>query len=220
VRTEPPPQPRRHPILAVVGGAFVCFVTLVLLVLFSPTDRRVSAVQFYAFLIAAVALPIVIGSWLLRVGWSAFSGWRLRNLLAVRRGEFWRRAATTTYAALRLTRPRLMTSPFRRLELALLIGGVEFVLAPKHLRWIGVLLGWTGYTLADPLISSRRPHWWINLLKSIAGCLILFLTAGIVTEVDDLGDASMVFILPLLIYPFTLGASAIIRLLWGLPEEE
>ena len=113
-----------------------------------------------------------------------------------------------------------MSSPLRRMELALLIAALNFVLAPKQVRWPGILFGWLGYALADPLISSRQRGWWVNIIQSLVGFVVLALTAGFISEVDDLGEASMIFVMPLMVYPFALGASAIIRLLWGLPGQE
>jgi hypothetical protein len=210
---------RLRPILAVAGGLVVFVAIFVLLVIASPTGSRAPESELYVFFLAMIALPLIVGRWIWR-GCPGLAEWRWRSLLAIGRLDFWRRAASKTYAGLALSRPRLLSSPFRRMELALLIAALNFVLAPKHVRWPGIFFGWLGYAFADPLISSRQRGWWLNFILSLVGFLVLALTAGFISEVDDLGEASMIFVMPLMVYPFALGASAIIRLLWGLPGEE
>jgi len=144
----------------------------------------------------------------------------MSRFLAFSRLDFWRRTAGRTVAALALTRPRLLASPFRRLELALLVTVLGVVLAPRGARSIGIFLAMTVFAIVDPLISARRPGWWLNAIKSLVSFAFLFMTAAAIGEVDKIGEAGMIYIAPLMAYPFAVGLSAIVRLLWGLPGEE
>jgi hypothetical protein len=214
------PTRRRRPFLAFVGGVLLVFAFLLLLVVVVPVGPRMLDAGALAFSFVMIAVPMGIGYWLLRLGAPDLTASLTARLLAIGRLDSWRRAAARIQSALALTRPRLLASPFRRLELALLVTVLGYLLAPRGARSIGIFVAMSVFALADPLISARRPGWWLNAIKSLVSFAFLFMAAAVIGEVDKIGEAGMVFIAPMMAYPFAVGLSAIIRLLWGLPGEE
>ena len=107
------PTRRRRPLLALVGGALLVFTVLLLLLIIVPIGPPLPDATAYVFSFAAVALPAGMGYWLLRLGAPDLAESLKARLFALGRVDAWRRAATRTYGALALTRPRLLASPLR-----------------------------------------------------------------------------------------------------------
>ena len=109
------------------------------------------------------------------------------------------------------TRASLAGSSFRRVLFGLVISIVVYIVAPRGGKGLGVLVMMSIYSVADPVINMSRPHWWRNALKSFGSFLLLVLATAFVS--DDLGEASMLFMLPVFVFPIALGITGLIRFL-------
>jgi hypothetical protein len=159
--------------------------------------------------------PVLLGIWLMHRAAPSWLAMPAGVTTALGSTAFWRTVpGRITHA---FSYQRLAASPIRRAVLGVLIAAGAFAVAPRGARWVGILAAFTIYAFADPVINAFRSRWWLNTAKSLAGFLMLFAVAAIVSELDDLGEAGMVFVLPLMVYPFAVGISGVIRLLWFHP---
>lgn len=208
-------SPRRtRPFVAVLGGVFTVAGALLLpfVIAVTHTSRRSSPDidMFSSAVVVAVlgVLPLALGLWLLHVGVpTLFRGFSGQRSAASRE-----RPAGALKRALGMLRPRRSDSPVSRVVLALALAGVAYIVLPEGARWLGIFVAFTGYALGDPLINAFNPHWWINTLLSLLGFIGLFVVAGLIGEIDEAGETGMLFMAPLMAYPFAIGISGLIRL--------
>jgi hypothetical protein len=202
-------RPRR--LIAAAPGALLALagaLVLMLLVVSPPQDTGT-----FLFGVLVFALPsLMLGLGLLHFGWPSLLPQVKTRLVRLGRLDVWRHALRQTARA--FAPAKLSASPLRRAALALSIAILGYYLAPRGARSVGVFAAITAYSIADPVINTLRSHWWVNAIKSLAGFIVLFIASGLIADADRIGEAGMIFMLPLMIYPVALGLSGLIRFIW------
>jgi hypothetical protein len=210
----PAPARHRRPLVALLGGIFAFFGALFLPfalgLVGEPTPPTPGpAPQFVVDAIAVFivsVLPITLGLWMVHRGAPGLPR-RIMNSLASTLGSAF-------------SRQRLVASPLRRAVLAFLICLIGAIILPRGAKWGPIFVALVWYSFVDPLTIAMGTRWWINAGKSFAGWLLLFVMAAAMGEIDKMGEAGMVFVLPMMVYPFALGISGLIRLVrWNLPPK-
>jgi hypothetical protein len=207
--SEPARTRPRRLIAAVPGGILALASALMLLLLAASPPPDASLVVFIA---VVTALPLALGLWLLHYGWPSLLPAAKLRLARLGDASFW--AGTVRYVAGAFAPADMKASSFRRTAVALAVGVLGFYVTPRGARSAGIFFAYVAYSLADPIINAFRPRWWLNAAKSLLGYVALFVASVIIAEVDDIGEAGMIFMLPMMIFPVTLGVSALIRFLW------
>jgi len=70
-----------------------------------------------------------------------------------------------------------------------------------------------GFAVLDPALNVTRSSWWWGALASVIVWIVLLsVLVGVADSLQNLGDDTMVFLLPFMVYPIALVVSGLLRL--------
>jgi hypothetical protein len=126
-------------------------------------------------------------------------------------GAFGRLARRTTAA---LTKRALLFNPIVHGLLIYVAGTIGSAMTGSASIFV-VLLFATFYAVASPALISLRPRWWLNAILSIVVGVVLVAAltgTGEAVSRQHYGDDAMVMLFPIMVYPWALAASLVVRL--------
>jgi hypothetical protein len=207
VRPGPAATRRARPVVATLGailaaaGAFL-LPFLVYAAKTTDTDST-PAIDFVSDIIVVWfgLVPLGLGLWLLYIGAPALPSVLRARASSLATRDLWLRVGGW-----------LLSSSIGRAVAATIVTVGAALMLPRGTRWLGAFAAITGYSVVDPVMNAFRPAWWLHTAQSVAGWVVLLIACGAISEIDKLGEGSMVFLAPVMLYPMALGLSGLVRL--------
>jgi hypothetical protein len=214
VDTLPPPspqqaRPRPRRIWLAVFGLCVTLPGLVVVLLglwemtfgLTPPEQRTDP-GVTVMIVIIGTIPVAVGLWLARTG---DPGMGPRFVEDVRsRIETLRNKPSALLALGR-------TSVGLALAIAIITLPLLFVwreAAPITAMWASML-----FSVADPVLNVSRRSWWLGAFISVSVWFALLLTVVAVADaISPMREGTMIFMLPMMLYPMALGLSGFARL--------
>jgi hypothetical protein len=198
-------------VLVVIGFVFLVIAPLGLLFTFmaaffpGPEAHNGPGTLLFLFLFMCLG-PLAAGLTAVGLGDRAL----LLRLLAA--PPTYARSAWRVVLEPRLWGRRFVSTSVGRALLALVaVGGVTAAGAHQGMRVAVALLVLTVYSALDPIVVAvRRGSWLAGIAFSVAGWIPLFVIGA--ATANGMGDDSMIFLLPMMVYPCAIGTSGIVRL--------
>ena len=209
-----PAQSKRRLELAVFGLAIALVGVLIELVAIAalanpPLDQDAVAGLVLFMLLGAV--PVALGLWMAHRGDPGIGRRYLRdigtNLAQLRQPSNLAAALTTSFG------------------LAFATGSVTLVLMfiDRRTAPITAMFGLTVFSAVDPILVLMRNSWWLGAAMSVGTWMMLVLVLVITAQaMQPMGEGSLIFLLPMMVFGGALALSALIRLVMhlGTPKNE
>ena len=209
-----PAQSKRRLELAVFGLAIALVGVLIELVAIAalanpPLDQDAVAGLVLFMLLGAV--PVALGLSMAHRGDPGIGRRFLRdirtNLAQLRQPSNLAAALTTSFG------------------LAFAIGAVTLVLMfiDRRRAPITAMFGLTVFSAVDPILVLTRNSWWLGAAMSAGTWMMLLLVLVITAQaMQPMGEGSLIFLLPMMVFGGVLALSALIRLVMylGTPKNE
>ena len=209
-----PAQSKRRLELAVFGLAIALVGVLIELVAIAalanpPLDQDAVAGLVLFMLLGAV--PVALGLWMAHRGDPGIGRRFLRdiwtNLAQLRQPSNLAAALTTSFG------------------LASATGAVTLVLMfiDRRTAPITAMFGLTVFSAVDPILVLMRNSWWLGAAMSAGTWMMLLLVLVISAQaMQPMGEGSLIFLLPMMVFGGVLALSALIRLVMylGTPKNE
>jgi hypothetical protein len=154
------------------------------------------------FLFTMSGIPTALGLWLAHRGEQGI----IRRLT---------RDLATAAASLRSPRQlgRSLQTPFG-LAAAVFAVGVLLMLTAREKALVTAMIMLTIYSIVDPILNLWRRSWWGGALLSGGAWVMLLTLFGLVAEgIARLGEGSLVFLLPMMVFAGTMLASGAVKML-------
>jgi len=209
-----PAQSKRRLELAVFGLAIALVGVLIELVAIAalanpPLDQ--DAVNGLVLFMLLGAVPVALGLWMAHRGDPGIGRRFLRdigtNLAQLRQPSNLAAALTTSFG------------------LAFATGAVTLVLMfiDRRTAPITAMFGLTVFSAVDPILVLMRNSWWLGASMSAGTWMMLVLVLVITAQaMQPMGEGSLIFLLPMMVFGGALALSALIRLVMhlGTPKNE
>ncbi len=145
-------------------------------------------------------------------------------------------AAVALIGALLLLRPELSllrqltfaqirnwaySNPIGQAALLYVIATILMLAAPAY-QVAPAVLAVCVFSVTSTLTATLKRRWWVYALLAVLGWCLLFLGLAATSEAiapRGFGEAAMLFLLPMEIFPVLLVVSGIVRLMRGVPEQ-
>ena len=101
---------------------------------------------------------------------------------------------------------------------ALYVGAAAVMVPLPRLALLPGLLAQCAYSVLAPIASVKARRWWAHALLALLGFVLLMVALAGTAEAltpRGFGEAGMVFLLPMYVFPICLVVSGIVRLLRG-----
>ncbi len=201
------PRPHR-PVLAAIGGllaaAGALFLPAIVSAVRGSSPDMSPEMDLFSDVLAVTLFgvaPLAFGLWLLYLGAPSLPGRMRAGAAALASARSWSAIVG-----------RLAASSLGRALLMLVGVAIAALLMPAGTRGLPVFLALMIYSIKEPMQNAYRPRWWASTIKSVAGWFLLFMAAGAISEVDKMGDGTMIFLAPFMVFPALIALSALIRL--------
>ena len=100
--------------------------------------------------------------------------------------------------------------------LAVALISLTMMYAIPMIATLVALVALCGFAVLDPVLNVTRRSWWGGALLSIIVWIVLLSAlAGAADSLQHLGDDTMIFLVPFMVYPVALGVSGLLRLTGG-----
>ena len=209
-----PAQSKRRLELAVFGLAIALVGVLIELVAIAalanpPLDQ--DAVNGLVLFMLLGAVPVALGLWMAHRGDPGIGRRFLRdiwtNLAQLRQPSNLAAALTTSFG------------------LAFATGAVTLVIMfiDRRTAPITAMFGLTVFSAVDPILVLMRNSWWLGASMSAGTWMMLVLVLVITAQaMQPMGEGSLIFLLPMMVFGGVLALSALIRLVMylGTPKNE